>query len=277
LKNKPLVVDASNLLYRLNIDEELIPMLYQVLITFKYYNIIPLFVFDGEPPEEKKEKLIERRKLRVEAAEQYAVLMDGIENKHIAMNGALKNVIKQLEKTKTRLNISLINDAKCLMKSCGIPYVDAVGEADDLCAKLVNSDVAWACISEDMDLFAHGCKRIIRYFSVFQHNCVVYSLAGILSTLKMNMDDFRAVCVVCCSDYDKEDTISVDAVWYEGITKNALIDCGYVKNMEKFERTCAMFAEECEVDGEIVVGYTTENRALLRFVLENNGFVYPVK
>jgi hypothetical protein len=276
MKNKKLVVDASNMLYRLNVDGELIPMLYQVIITFKYYNIIPLFVFDGEPPEEKKEKLLERRKMRDEAAEQYATLMDDIEHKNIAMNGALKNVILQLEKTKTKLNMNLIGEAKCLMKSCGIPYINATGEADDLCAKLVNTGVAWACISEDMDLFAHGCKRIIRYFSVFQHNCVVYSLDGILSTLKMNMDDFRAMCVVCCSDYDKEGTISVDCLWHEGITKKELMDSGCVRNVEKFERTIEMFANECAIDEEINIGYTAEKGELLKFVLGNNGFVISI-
>lgn len=276
LKNKKLVIDASNLLYRLNVDGELIPMLYQTIITFKYYNIVPLFVFDGVPPDEKKEKLLERRKMRIAAAEQYATLMDDIETKNIAINDTLRGVIERLERTKTRLSMKLIYEAKYLLKSCGIPYVDAVNEADELCAYLVNSCVAWACISEDMDLFAHGCQRIIRYFSVFQQNCVVYELSGILSQLKMTIDDFRAMCVVCSSDYEKEGTTTVYDVWREGLSKNELT----IKDVDLFERILNMFeiknvGEKSEIDtGKFVIEYKECNVELCRFVLEQNGFVF---
>jgi len=275
LKNKKLVIDASNMLYRLNIDGELIPMLYQTIITLKYYNIVPLFVFDGVPPEEKKEKLMERRKMRVEAAEQYATLMDDIETKNITMNNTLRGVIDRLERTKTRLSIKLIYEAKYLLKSCGIPYIDAVNEADELCAFLVNSGVAWATVSEDMDLFAHGCLRVIRYFSVFQQNCVVYELSGILSKLKMNMTDFRAMCVVCSSDYAKEGDGIYD-VWREGLTMNDLT----IDNVDLFKRIVEMFelkdvGEKSGMDcASFKIEYKECQPELCRFVLENNGFVF---
>ena len=276
MKNKKIVVDASNLLYKLNVDGELIPMLYQTIITFKYYNIIPLFVFDGTPPDDKKEKLNERRKMRAEAAEQYATLMEDIETKNIALNDTLRGVIDRLERTKTRLSIQLIYEAKYLLKSCGIPYIDAVNEADELCAFLVNSGVAWAVISEDMDLFAHGCLRIIRYFSVFKQNCVVYELSGILSKLKMNIDDFRAMCVVCSNDYEKEGTLTVYDVWHEGLVKNDLV----INNVELFEKIVNMFeminiGEKSELDcASFTIEYKECNQELCRFVLEKNGFVF---
>lgn len=276
LKNKKLVIDASNMLYRLNVDGELIPMLYQTIITFKYYNIVPLFVFDGTPPEDKKEKLMERRKMRVEAAEQYATLMDDIETKNIAMNDTLRGVIDRLERTKTRLSMKLIYEAKYLLKSCGVPYIDAVNEADELCAYLVNSGVAWGCVSEDMDLFAHGCQRVIRYFSVFQQNCVVYEFSGILSKLNMKLADFRAMCVVCSNDYEKDGTATVYDIWHQGLTKNKLI----IDNVDLFERIVEMFeikdvGEKSEVDcATFTIEYKECNVELCRFVLEQNGFVF---
>ena len=276
MKNKKLVIDASNMLYRLNIDNELIPMLYQTIITLKYYNIIPLFVFDGAPPDEKKEKLLERRKMRTEAAEQHATLMDDIETKNIVMNDTLRSVIERLERTKTRLNMKLICQAKHLLKSCGIPYIDAVNEADELCAFLVNSGVAWACVSEDMDLFAHGCARIIRYFSAYQQNCVVYEMSGILSKLKMNLADFRAMCVVCSNDYEKDGTTTIYDVWREGLSTNDLT----VNNRELFEKIVDMFeikdvGEKSEINAsEFAIEYKEVNAELRRFVLEQSGFVF---
>ena len=276
MKNKKLVIDASNMLYRLNVDNELIPMLYQTIITLKYYNIIPLFVFDGAPPDEKKEKLLERRKMRTEAAEQHATLMDDIETKNIVMNDTLRSVIERLERTKTRLNMKLIGQAKHLLKSCGIPYIDAVNEADELCAFLVNSGVAWACVSEDMDLFAHGCARIIRYFSAYQQNCVVYEMSGILSKLKMNLADFRAMCVVCSNDYEKDGTTTIYDVWREGLSTNDLT----VNNRELFEKIVDMFeikdvGEKSEINAsEFAIEYKEVNAELRRFVLEQSGFVF---
>lgn len=276
LKNKKLVIDASNMLYRLNVDGELIPMLYQTIITFKYYNIVPLFVFDGTPPEEKKEKLLERRKMRVEAAEQYATLIDDIETKNIVMNDVLRGVIDRLERTKTRLSVKLIYEAKYLLKSCGIPYIDAVNEADELCAFLVNSGFAWGCISEDMDLFAHGCQRIIRYFSVFQQSSVVYELYGILSNLRMTLDDFRAMCIVCSNDYDKDGTTTIYDVWHEGLTRNELT----INDVDLFDRIVRMFdlngvGEKSDIkSGEFSIEYKEENADLCKFILEKNGFVF---
>jgi flap endonuclease-1 len=275
LKNKKIAIDASNMLYRLNVDDELIPMLYQTIVTFKYYNIVPLFVFDGPPPEEKKEKLIERRKLRIEAAEEYATLINDIETNTIAMNSTLRGVIDRLEKTKTRLSMQLINDAKLLLSSCGIPYIDAVNEADELCAFLVNSKIVWGVISEDMDLFVHGCQRVIRYFSASYHNCVVYELSGILSELKMTMDDFRAMCVYCSNDYDKCSTLTVFDVWHEGLTKTDL----KITNGNLFEKIVTMYelcdvGEKSEIDYKtFAVNYKECNVKLTQFILEQNGFV----
>lgn len=276
LKNKKIVIDASNMLYRLNISNELIPMLYQTIITFKYYNIVPLFVFDGVPPEEKKEKLIERRKMRVEAADQHAALMNDIETNHIVVGDVLKGVIDRLERTKTRLSIKLIYEAKYLLKSCGVPYIDAVNEADELCAYLVNSGFAWACISEDMDLFAYGCKRVIRYFSVYQQNSVVYELDGILSKLKMTLDDFRAMCIVCSSDYDKEGTRTIYDVWREGLKQNELI----ISNVVMFERIWKTLVlndvgKKSNIDdGKFSIEFGEKNSEQCRIVLEKNGFVF---
>ena len=55
LRNKTVVVDANNYLYRFMVNDELIPNLYQFCIVLQFYNIKPIFVFDGCPPDEKKE------------------------------------------------------------------------------------------------------------------------------------------------------------------------------------------------------------------------------
>lgn len=282
LKNKKIVVDASNMLYRLNIEGELIPMLYQTINTFKYYNIVPLFIFDGIPPEDKKDKLIERRRVRLEAQDKYDTLLSLIEAKGGVIDESLKCELNQLEKTKTRLSFTLLNEVKYLLKGCGIPYINAVNEADELCAYLVNKGHAWACMSEDMDLFVHGCVRVIRYFSLCQHNCVVYDLAKILAILNIKHEDFKAMCVFCGGDYNKT-TMNVFDVWHEygksdKSIKSALISSNHMNDVELFNRVYDAF----EVDGvgdksgiddeKFVIEFKDEMKEIKKYVLDKNGF-----
>lgn len=285
LKNKKIVVDASNLLYRLNIDGELIQMLYHTIIVFKYYNIIPLFVFDGTPPNEKKEKLLERRKQRLDAQKRYDELMSEIKMNNISINDSLKLEIEQLERTKTQLSIQLIYEVKYLLKGCGIPYVDSVNEADELCAYLVNSGAAWACLSEDMDLIVYGCKRVIRYLSIFQHNCVIYEIDNILSILNISIDDFRSICVLCGNDYNKSD-LSVYDVWkivcnLDNIQEK-IISNGLITDIDLFKRVIDSYeistvGEKSEINGyNYNIEYKEEELELKKFVLEKNNFVFPI-
>jgi 5'-3' exonuclease len=80
-------------------------------------------------------------------------------------------------------------------------YFDAPGEADQLCAWLVINNLAWACLSDDTDLFVYGCNRVLRYFSLINHTAVLYDYQNILKELKVNHDVFKEICVLSGSDY----------------------------------------------------------------------------
>jgi len=61
LSGKKIAVDISIYLYKFVGDDQLIENMYLMLSIFKYYNIIPIFIFDGKSPAQKKELLIQRR------------------------------------------------------------------------------------------------------------------------------------------------------------------------------------------------------------------------
>ena len=54
LSGKKIAVDISIYMYRYAADDNLIENMYLMLSVFRYYNIIPIFVFDGKPPAEKR-------------------------------------------------------------------------------------------------------------------------------------------------------------------------------------------------------------------------------
>ena len=203
LSGKKIVVDISIYLYKYEAENILLENMYVMLSIFRYYNIIPIFIFDGKPPPEKKALLQKRREDKEAAQEEYYKLKKLLECKEedddkqdiIASMDQLKKQIVQINKDK-------IESVKALIRAYGATYYDAPGEADELCALLVIKKKVWACLSEDMDLFVYGCTRVLRYFSLISHRVVLYHTRGIYEELKMTQKEFKEICVLSGTDYN---------------------------------------------------------------------------
>jgi 5'-3' exonuclease len=115
----------------------------------------------------------------------------------------------QLKKQFVYMNNNKIEKVKELIRAYGATYYDAPGEADELCALLVNTDKVWACLSEDMDLFVYGCKRVLRYISLNNQTAVLYYTKGILKELKMSQTEFKEICVLSGTDYNINVNVNV--------------------------------------------------------------------
>ena len=64
---------------------------------------------------------------------------------------------------------------KKLISALGLQYIDAKGEADILCAELVIRKKVYACLSDDTDLFAYGCPRVLRNIDLTNHDVYYYN------------------------------------------------------------------------------------------------------
>ena len=203
LSNKKIVVDTSIYLYRFAADNTLLENFYLMISIFRKYNIIPLFVFDGKPPKEKQELLKKRRLDKQLAENKYNDLKLGLENINTETEKKeLMNKLDTLKKDFVKITHTDIENVKLLLQAYGISYLDAPGEADKLCAKMVCKNKAHACLSEDMDLFVYGCPRVLRYLSLLKKNVILYDMKGILSELKLSMDEFQYICIVSGTDYN---------------------------------------------------------------------------
>ena len=205
LSGKRIAIDISIYLYKYETDGALIENMYAMLSLFRHYNIIPIFIFDGKPPPEKKELLAKRREDRVEAIQEYdnlkALLEEGSnldynEKQHII--DTMTNLKRQI----VQINKDKVENVKSLIRAYGATYYDAPGEADELCALLVIKKKVWACLSEDMDLFVYGCTRVLRYFSLMNHTAVMYYMKGILRELNMTHEQFKQICILSGTDYN---------------------------------------------------------------------------
>ena len=202
--NKTIVIDASIYLYKFQYNGKLVDNFCKLLMLFKYYNIEAIFIFDGTPPDEKKLILEKRRKNKKHAEYKYMELKNTMGDEKISKTE--KEIIaKQLEELKTqciRVRKDDIEIIKTLLQLLGIEYYDAYGEADLLCAQLVNINRAWACMSDDTDLFAYGCKRVLRSLNLNDFTVSLYDLDKILKELNICHDDFVKILVLSGTDYN---------------------------------------------------------------------------
>jgi len=202
--NKTIVIDTSIYLYKFAEKNAVAENMYLMISVFRQYNIVPVFVFDGKPPIEKKALLI-KRKIEKDAAEvKYNELKSAMESGEYTTTTvtAALTEMDMLKKQFIRVSEKDIAKSKEIMRAYGVPYIESKGESDHLCAFLVKHGFAWACLSDDMDMFLYGCPRVIRHLSLLHHEGFMYDTAQILVDLDMTQDVFNDIAILSGTDYN---------------------------------------------------------------------------
>lgn len=177
-------------------------------LRFMSKSIIPIYVFDGIPPLEKRNTIklrADRKNKKKDEIIQLEKTLEKIDddNKYTAT----VDKIEKLKKQSQSITKEGINSLKQMFDKYNIPHITAKGEADYLCAKLSKLNIVHACLTDDMDLLAHGCKRIIK---IVKSEVFEYTLDKILDGLFDNetdnikkMDKFILLCTLLGSDYSR--------------------------------------------------------------------------
>lgn len=215
LANKVVVVDANIFMYRFIAEDALLENMYSMMSFFQMHNIESVFIFDGKPPEEKRKTLHKRTRLKRIAEMQYNLLISSDNNNNnndndndINDNNDINNhkkhahALKLLRRRFIRIANADFERVKTLMRALGIQYIVASGEADVLCAQMVIKRKAYACVSDDMDMFVHGCCRVLRHINLFDQTVTMYDMNKILNILGITMIEFRQICVISGTDYN---------------------------------------------------------------------------
>jgi hypothetical protein len=294
---KTIVIDTSIYLYQFTGENSLIEHMYLLISIFKYYNITPLFVFDGKPPDEKKDVLLQRKLEKKDAIKKHAELQKKLETlsssepneKYMEEKTEIMNELLVLKKKMIRIREDDIFKVKQLMELYGITYYNAPGEADKLCAQLVITKVAWACLSDDMDMFVYGCTRVMRHISLLNHTVIFYNINGILRELQMPMKHFREIMVISGTDYNSnDDTTLNDTIQFYNTYKSESMNIElndsfcewlyrntqYIKNIDSLRSIYKMFdlsnSEKCNATQEI----HNMNREKMVDFLKPYGFIF---
>jgi 5'-3' exonuclease len=107
--------------------------------------------------------------------------------------------IKKLRNKCTYLDHMEIIHLKNFFEMLKIPFIVAVGEADELLAKLCNDNIVDACLTDDMDMLARGCQNVIQ---INKNGVIHYVLDEILSSLSLTKTEFTDLCILFGTDYE---------------------------------------------------------------------------
>lgn len=205
--NRTIVIDTSIYLYKFAEKNAVPENIYLMISVFRQYNIVPVFVFDGKPPAEKKALLIKRKIEKDNAEAKYNELKSAIESGESGVSSTTE--MNKLKKQFVRVTETDIAKSKEIMTAMGVTYIESKGESDHLCAFLVKHEFAWACMSDDMDMFLYGCPRVIRHLSLLNHDGIYYDTSQILYDLDMTQDVFNDIAILSGTDYNLNDQKSL--------------------------------------------------------------------
>ena len=190
--------------------------------TLQYlkFGIVPVYIFDGKPPELKMKILKDRSKIKKEALSKLLELkeektLEQLEVKEEKTPEQLleekKEKIKLLQKS-VSISGTEMKQAAQIATLLGVPCIFAPEEADSECAYLSINNLVDYVASEDMDLLTFGTKKLVKNFS--KKGMLVISLEDILKEGNMNMDNFIDLCILLGCDYtDTIDGIGQKKAW----------------------------------------------------------------
>jgi flap endonuclease-1 len=300
LSGKKIAVDISIYLYKFVSEDTLIENIYLMLAIFRHYNIIPIFVFDGKPPAEKKELLLQRLAEKKAAEKEFNKLKTNLEYDSNMDEDEKHEIINKMDILKKKfvyISKNQIDDVKSLITNYGMTYCDAPSEADELCAMLVIKGLAWCCLSEDMDMFVYGCPRVLRYLSLMNHTVVLYDTKKILNKIELTPDELREICVISGTDYNSNNQANLYATlkYFKKYKKNLktnenktekagfynwLIeeDTNYIEidNNESYDKICSIFElndylkefENIKIMNRCVI------KSNVKEILKKDGFIF---
>ncbi|KAK4803343.1 hypothetical protein SAY86_001546 [Trapa natans] len=156
--------------------------------------IKPIYIFDGQPPELKKQELAKRYSKRVDATE------DLVEAREVGNKEDIEKFSKRTVKVTKKHN----EECMRLLRLMGVPIIEAPSEAEAQCAALCRSGQVYAVASEDMDSLTFGAPRFLRHLmdpSSRKVPVMEFEISKILDELNLNMEQFIDLCILSGCDY----------------------------------------------------------------------------
>ena len=174
LRSRTLAIDGNGELYQFlslirlrdgtplkdskgRITSHLSGLFYRVTRLIADYDVRPVFVFDGAPPQLKAKEIEKRREVRRRYEEERDAAL---------VRGDLAEAYSKSTMT-SRLTKEMVGEARDLLRLMGVPTVQAPSEGEAQAAHMAaKSDTVWAAASKDYDSLLFGAPRLVRFLSI---------------------------------------------------------------------------------------------------------------
>ena len=120
------------------------------------YDIRPVFVFDGPPPDLKREEIRKRREARERSQREYETAIAAGDTATAWSKAVMTS----------RLTRAMVEEAKTLLTFLGIPWIQAPSEGEAQASYLTREGHTWATGSKDYDSLLFGAPRLVRFLAV---------------------------------------------------------------------------------------------------------------
>ena len=220
LYGKTVAVDSSILLYKFRYtytdsNFHILGFIHKIN-EFKTLGVNPIFVFDGVPPEAKKNVLSQRSETRNKMKDRLKVLEESLskyskinvdefidsdsdeDSAEIVKIRELNSEIRKIKKNLLYVHKFHSTEVMELLKSLGIPFFESFGEAEETCAMMQKRNIVDYILTEDTDSLVFGGSNII--FNT-RGDYEIVNLQAVLTGLGLSMDSFIDLCILCGCDY----------------------------------------------------------------------------
>jgi len=270
-------IDCSILLYKFKYaSKSENSHLVGIVNRIKYYmsnGILPVFVFDGDPPDAKRNTIQKRQ----DNKEKIYVKIEELRNLEITAKteDEKKNFTDEITRLSSqiiRIKKSHITECKELLEKSGIPYCTAPDDAEKYCAFLQKNGLVDYTVTDDTDAMTFGCEKIIK---TSINKIIEIDTLKVLKNFEMTTSMFIDFCILSGCDYS--DTIaSVGPVTaFNAIKQHKSIE-NYIENLTvkpetfEFEISRKIFTEFDYVIPEKFKIGCFNKKDLLKFLEDNN-------
>lgn len=189
-QNKIVIIDAFSIVYRfcigyINAGKQMVDnkgnntmeqyCLLVLALKFLHLNITPVFVFDGKPPEEKHFKLHQRTNNKKKAEEKLDICQD--------------TYIKYLKRSYS-IDTKSFERGKFILRTMGIPVINAIGEAEQQCAAITTEykQKILGVITDDTDILLFG-SNMLRVENFKSDILTSYTLENVYITIQQQINN----------------------------------------------------------------------------------------
>ena len=164
----------------------------------------PVYVFDGEPPEWKKETVLKRKETREHATREWAQ----------ARAEGRADAFKYAQAS-ARLDTQILESSKILLHHLGIPVVNAASEGEAQAAYMTSKGDVSFTASQDIDALLFGTPRLVRNLTLSGRRKLpgkdvyvsispeLFELDDILASLEINREQLIEMSILVGTDYNK--------------------------------------------------------------------------